>query len=689
MISAESDFDMDALQRLLRPRHVVVMGGSWAEAVIVSCLDMGFDGEIWPVHPKRDEVCGIKAYASIDDLPAPPDAVFLGINRHASIEVVSQLSEMGAGGVVAFASGFAEVDDGADLQKELVSAAGDMPVLGPNCYGMINYLDGALLWPDVHGGSRVDRGVAIITQSSNLSINLTMQTGGLPIAYMLTLGNQAMIGMSQLIDAVAADDRVTAIGLHIEGIRDAEAFAEAVRHAKTKGKPIVAIKAGASEGAQAMTFSHTASLAGSHAVSLTFLNQLGVGVVESVEAFLQSLTLLHLYGGVDAPSILTLSCSGGEASLIADAAARHHIDMPPLSETAKTAIAETVNPLVTVSNPFDYHTFDWGDHDRLVATFTASMQADQDISVLIIDFPAPALGRAEAWQTAIDAWSAAQKVTGKKAIVLSSMAESLPQSVAAWLIEKNIAPMRGFDATLSAINATYQASQSSEYTPKGVMPLGEDLEVVGESDAKALLSACGVPTPQGLITEDLEEALRFGQDRKVVMKITAAAHKTEQAGVMLNIQGDVAIKEAWQNLSPHGPVLIEEMIDDGVAEAIIGVARDPILGLHLVLGSGGIMTELMRDTKLVMIPARRDQIESAINDTKLGVLIAGFRGKPKGDLDALVDLVMAVQSFAITHQDRLQEMDINPVLVRPVQHNTDQHQGAVAVDALIRWARSE
>ena len=209
------------LDRLLRPKTVAVLGGGWAQAVILTSLEMQFDGEIWPVHPRHETVAGLKAYADIDDLPAAPDAVFIGVNRFDTIDLVARLAKMGAGGVVAFASGFAEVDDGAELQQQLVEAAGDMSVLGPNCYGMINYLDGAVLWPDVHGGRRVDSGVAIITQSSNLSINLSMQQGGLPIAYMLTLGNQAMIGMDGLINTVARDDRVTAIGLHIEGIRDA------------------------------------------------------------------------------------------------------------------------------------------------------------------------------------------------------------------------------------------------------------------------------------------------------------------------------------------------------------------------------------------------------------------------------------------------------------------------------------
>ena len=184
----------------------------------------------------QSHLSGVKAYADLDALPAAPDAVFLGVNRHASIDLVGRLSAMGAGGVVAFASGFAEVEDGTVYQQQLVAAAEDMPILGPNCYGFINYLDGALLWPDVHGGKAVAQGVAIITQSSNLAITLTMQRGGLPIAYMLTLGNQAMIGMAELIEVLAADERVTAIGLHIEGINDDGVFAEAVRTAKRKAK---------------------------------------------------------------------------------------------------------------------------------------------------------------------------------------------------------------------------------------------------------------------------------------------------------------------------------------------------------------------------------------------------------------------------------------------------------------------
>lgn len=149
-----------SLTRLLRPSSIAVIGGKWAEAVVLSCVEVGFKGDIWPVHPHKDMVAGHKAYADLASLPAAPDAVFLGVNRQTSIAMIKELSAMGAGGVVAFASGFAEAEDGKAYQDALIASAGDMAVLGPNCYGMINYLDGALLWPDVHGGTPVERGVA-------------------------------------------------------------------------------------------------------------------------------------------------------------------------------------------------------------------------------------------------------------------------------------------------------------------------------------------------------------------------------------------------------------------------------------------------------------------------------------------------------------------------------------------------
>ncbi len=216
------------LSRVLRPRSIAVIGGgAWCAQIIRQSRRMGFAGRIDVVHPRGAIIEGVQAVAQIAALAGPPDAVFIGVNRFATVEVVATLARMGAGGAVCFASGFSEAarEDGssADLQAALVAAAGDMPVLGPNCYGFINALDGALLWPDQHGCVAVDRGVAILTQSSNIAINLSMQRRGLPMAYVVACGNMAQTSQAQIAAELLDDPRVTAIGLHIEGFGDLRA----------------------------------------------------------------------------------------------------------------------------------------------------------------------------------------------------------------------------------------------------------------------------------------------------------------------------------------------------------------------------------------------------------------------------------------------------------------------------------
>ncbi|HET7409172.1 MAG TPA: CoA-binding protein, partial [Paracoccaceae bacterium] len=380
------------LSRLFRPRSIAVVGGgAWGPAVVEQCLKMGFAGDIWPVHPTRADMHGIACHASVDDLPGAPDATFIGVNRHLTIETVAALAARGAGGAVCFASGFAEAEDdraaGADLQARLVQAAGEMPVLGPNCYGLINYLDGALLWPDQHGGVRAERGVAIIGQSSNMLINMTMQRRGLPLAYCVAAGNQAQTGLAEMAMAVLADERVTAVGLHIEGIGDVRAFEAMAARARDLGKPVVALKVGRSEQARAATVSHTASLTGADAVGRAFLARLGIPAVATLPELLETLKLAHVHGGLPGRELCSLSCSGGEAALVADAAAGREVRFRALSPEEKARIGATLGPLVTIANPLDYHTFIWGDRERLTETYAAMLSCGFDLSLLVLDFP--------------------------------------------------------------------------------------------------------------------------------------------------------------------------------------------------------------------------------------------------------------------------------------------------------------
>ena len=389
-----------------------------------------------------------------------------------------------------------------------------------------------MLWPEVHGGGKVERGVALITQSSNMAINLTMGQGGLPIAYVAALGNQAMVGMAEMVRAVAADERVTAIGLHIEGITDAGDFFRAVAESKASGKPVVALKAGASEPARRTALTHTASMAGSHRVASAFLRAAGIGQVDGIEAFLQALCLLHCLGPLPEHTLMSMSCSGGEAALVADAALAHGVPMPDFGDGARADIAGTVNPLVTVSNPFDYHTFDWGDEERLAATFTQALGAGMAVNALVLDYPAPHIARIGTWDIAVRAFKAARDATGAKAAVLATMPENMPERIAKELVESGIAPLRGLHSAMEALAAAHAASLPPypEKGPAGCGPLPEKTATLMEAEAKAVLVEAGIPVPEGRVAGSLEEALEFAAGRPVAMK-AMAAHKTEEGGV--------------------------------------------------------------------------------------------------------------------------------------------------------------
>ena len=217
-------------ERLLQPASIAVFGGGVAEELVRQCDRLGYAGEIWPVHPKKAEVGGRKVYRSVADLPGSPDAAYVGVNRDLTINIVRDLAARGAGGAICYATGFTESgDEGAKLERQLLDASGEMPLVGPNCYGMINYLDGAILWPDQQGGRRVDSGVAIITMSSNVAFNLSMQRRGLPIAYLMSLGNKLKFDLHDAIEVFAREERVTALGLFVEALTDPHDFDDAVK----------------------------------------------------------------------------------------------------------------------------------------------------------------------------------------------------------------------------------------------------------------------------------------------------------------------------------------------------------------------------------------------------------------------------------------------------------------------------
>ena len=669
----------NTLSRLFQPKSIAIVGGgAWCEQVIKQSQGMGFSGDIWPVHPRSSDIAGYPAYKSLADLPSAPDAVFIGINRHATIELVRALAAMGAGGAVCFASGFSEAaaedNTGDELQAQLVEAAGDMPILGPNCYGFINALDGALLWPDQHGCQRVDRGVAILTQSSNIAINLTMQQRGLPIAYVVTCGNMAQTSQAKIASALIDDPRVTAVGLHIEGFSNLREWEALAAKAHCKGVPLVALKVGASEQAQQATVSHTASLAGSDAGAQAFLNRLGIPRLGALPDLLETLKLLHCYGPLPSGNISSISCSGGEASLIADMSVETNLCFPPLTDRQHVKLRDALGPMVALNNPLDYHTYIWRDQDAMARAWSGMTGDDIAMTLSIVDYPTT---DSSDWICATGAALKVRADTGARFAVVATLPELLPTSVAAKLMAGGVVPFQGLREALAATEAAANLCVPTR-DPVCLPGTAVPTQTLTESNSKQALANHGVQLPQNRsVSGPLAIACATAELRPpFAIKGVGLAHKSEHAAVRLGVMPSGAVAVAADIGTDE--VLIEEMITGSVAELLVGVTRDDAHGYVLTLGAGGVLTEILRDTVSLLLPVQPADIETALSKLNCAPLLTGYRGKPAASMAAIVEAVLGVQSYVLANAETVSEVEINPLLCTPDR--------AVAVDALIRKA---
>lgn len=669
------------LSRLLRPKSIAVVGGgAWCAAVIEQCQKMGFQGEIWPVHPKAEELAGLPVFKDLAALPSAPDAVFLGVNRFITVDLVGQLSAMNAGGAVCFASGFleasAEDENAAGLQDQLLAAAGDMPILGPNCYGFINYLDGALLWPDQQGGQSAETGVAIVTQSSNIAINLTMQNRGLPIAYMITAGNQAQIGIAELGRGLLDDPRVTALGLHIEGFGDLRAWEELAAYAKSVNKPIVAIKVGKSAQAQAATVSHTASLAGGDAGAAALLKRLGIARLDDLASFLETLKLLHVTGPLPSNTIATMSCSGGEASLAADTAHGRDLVFPPLNERQKTDLREALGPMVALANPLDYHTYIWRDVPALTKTFAAMTDPQLAMTMLILDLPRTDRGDPEDWLETVKALIAAKEQTGGNFGLVATLPELLPEDLANELTAAGIVAFSGLNEAMAACEAAAM-SPSEERAPLLLPTPTVTPDLVNEAEAKTALAGFGlrIPKAQQAPGKDALPAAIDAVGMPCVIKAEGLAHKSDVGGVYL-ARGTKEEAIAAAHAMPCETWLVEELVDGTIAELLVGVVKDPAHGFVLTLAAGGTLTELLQDGRSLLVPASDAEITQALSELRIAKQLNGYRGAAPADMPSVLAAIRAVQDYVMANAEGLEEIEINPLLCTA--------ETAVAVDALIR-----
>jgi acyl-CoA synthetase (NDP forming) len=682
------DQGRSSLQRLLAPRSMAVVGGRVAEVVVRQSRAIGYDGEIWPVHPSRTSLAGVPCYRDLDELPGVPDAAFLAVPREQTVATVARLARLGTGGAVCHASGFAEAGEhGAALQRELVEAAGDMALVGPNCLGFLNYLDGAALWSEQHGGCRVERGVAVIAQSGNIAETLTMQRRSLPLAQLFTIGNSAVTGVVELVAELLEDPRITAIGLCLEELPDVAALSRLAVDALRRQVPLVVLKLGSSDLGARVTLSHTSSLAGSDVLSDAFFRRFGIARVHRAEAFLETLKLLHVHGALPGDRVTSASCSGGEAAMVADLAAARGVRLPELDPRTAARLGDVLGDRVAVRNPLDYHTYVWGDLEALGECFGALLGEDADCHLLVLDLPRGDRCDASEFATTVAAFESAQRATGARACVVSSLPEGLPESLGEKLMAGGIAPMQGLADCLEAVAAAARIG-AAQAAADDITPLDEvrprrpagPVEQLDEPSAKEALAEVGVRVPRGVVTgpgEAAAAARRLGFP--VVVKVVAEglAHKSDVGGVRVGLTSSADVDVAVRDMASVGDrFLVEEMVGGTLLELIVGVHRDEQFGLALTIGAGGVLAELVGDTVTLLMPATGEDVRAALRSLRIWPLLAGYRG-PGADVDAVVAAVEAVLAYAGAHADRLVEVEVNPLVVR-----TD---GAVAVDALVRW----
>jgi acetyl-CoA synthetase len=685
------------IRRLIAPQSIALIGaGVWTDAVAAGNATIGYRGTVWRVHPTRASTPEQTFYRSVAELPGVPDAAFIAVPNHEAPAVAGALARRGAGGFVCFSSGFGELGTpvGRRLNAELLEQSGDLPFFGPNCYGFVNFFDRAAMLPDQIVGEPLERGVALICQSGTISLSLSFNERSVPIGYLFSVGNQSRLAVEDLIEVLCDDPRVTAFGLYLEGIKDAERFALAADKARRAGKPIAVIKTGRTAAAARTAHSHTGALAGADSVFDAFCRQAGLARCDTLGGLCETLKLFHAGGALGGRKVLIMGASGGDMAMTADVARTVDLDFAPIPAEHAVTLQELLTERVTVANPLDIHTYLWFDPAALERVFTRAMRAGYDAVGFMLDFPPDGKADASSFDAAVAAYIRASRGAPSRVALISSLPETLSARVRKYCLDGGIVPLQGQREALEALAAAAAVGIAWRKGPGVELRLpprpgpGTPAEVYSltEAEGKAALARHGVAIPRSRVVAASEaprcaEAMGY----PVVIKAVGAhlEHKTEVGGVVLNLRTADQAAEAAQRLGAlSDTLLVEEMIVDGVAEVLVGLILDPQFGQVLVIGAGGVLTELLADSVTLLPPFSPEAVRSALQELKLAKLLGGFRGKPAGDLDALVELVSGIARYAAAQLSTLQEIDVNPVIVRPAG------KGAVAVDALIRLKQS-
>jgi acyl-CoA synthetase (NDP forming) len=691
--------------RLLNPRSIAVVGASadprsFGGFVLANLERFGYAGDIHLVSRSSTEINGRPCVSAIGALPAGIDLAVLAIPEAGVLDAISACGARGVFAAVIFASGYAENgEEGRQRQQQLVDAANEAGVLllGPNCMGYTNFEAGVPVTfepvtPYPCGGRQ---GVGVLAQSGAMAANLrdAFIGRGLPITAAVSTGNEAVLGVEDILAYFIADAQTSVIALYVEQIRNPQAFLRLAAQARQAAKPIVLLMPGKSVRAREAAQSHTGALAGDHASATALLKREAVVVVDALDELFDTVAILARFPAPASHGPALMTASGALKNIALDFAEDIGLRLPELTPSTVQRLAALLPAYAVPENPLDYTTIGVR-NPGLIGELIDTMLADPQVGSLVVSvMGGPPIAQRDKADHMLPAVARASKPA-----VLVIMGDNGPLEpfFLDAIRESGVPFFRSTDRALRALGrvaaygeALQRAARASSATPAAVgLPAAVPPSgVFAEYQGKAWLQALGLPTPKGALASTLEDALRVAREigYPVVIKAQASElpHKSDVGGVIVGLQDEAALRAGWQrlqdNIKLHRPdlqldgVLVEAMGARGL-ELVVGARRDPEWGAVVLAGLGGVWIEALKDVRLIPADLAEADIIDELGRLKAASLLKGVRGASAVDVPAIARVVAAIgaQMLANPH---ISEIDINPLVAYP--------DGVVALDALL------
>ena len=673
------------LNKLFRPKKLAIIGGYWADFVYDENIKIGFKGKIWHINPKRRTTKKKKYYKSLADLPSIPDCVYIAVSNDLTIKLMKDISDMGAGGAVCLASRFSELNtsEGKEKTKKLIDNSGKTPFLGPNCYGFINYFDRVSVWSDQVAGNQTNKGVAIICQSGTIGNTISFNHRSLPIGYIISLGNQAKIGIEDTIEYALKDKRVTAIGIYAEGFTSINKLIRVLKISKEKKIPIAIVKVGRSKIASKTILTHTGSLSGKENIYDALFKRMGVARCETLSELTELLKYFHTHGVISNDQISIMGPSGGDMAMLGDAAETLNLKFGKIKPQIKNDLKKVNHPGVIVSNPFDMQTYNWNDPDNIEKTFKIFFKNNFSSISLMLDFPNMEKCDTHEWDAIVNKFIKVAKKY-KNGSLISSLSDTMPKHIRDKCINNGISPLQGMKEALFTIKKAIEIGSiwKNESAVKNykVKRQNKNIKTYSEFESKKILKKIGIRIPKGIISDKIKlkkDSAKIGYPLVAKIHSNMIFHKSELNGVKTNIKNFNELISKTKTFKNQ--ILLEKMVKDSLIEILIGIKIDDEFGPVIVIGAGGIYTELIRETKTLLLPLTKKDIQNELKNMKIGKILFGYRNQDRADIDSLIKTILSLSKFAEKNINKLHEIEINPLIV------CKKNKGVFAVDALIHY----